>query len=96
MIRLLLSNPYVLLFGVLSLLGAFGGYSWWMYNKGYNARTSEYETAQNNAENTAAINITKTKKDAQIVYKYIQSQNNDCSIYSNVIDRLPEPSTNSR
>jgi len=94
MIKLLLKNPYVLLFGVLALAGAFGGYSWWMYQKGYDARTSEYIAAQNKAEEVAQENIIQTKKEAQIVYKYIREQDNNCDIYSNVIDRLPEPSAN--
>jgi len=34
MIKLLLKNPYVILALVLSALGAFGGYSYFMYNKG--------------------------------------------------------------
>ena len=36
MIGLLLKNPYVLLFGVLALLGAFSCYGLWMYHKGAN------------------------------------------------------------
>lgn len=96
MIKLLLSNPWVLLIGVLSLLGAFSGYSWWMYSKGYDKRTSEYEAAQDKAEKLAADKITETRKEAQIVYRYIKEQDNNCDIYSNVIDRLPEPRANSR
>ena len=44
MIGLLLKNPYVLLFAVLSLIGALGGYGLWMYQKGEKACQERQKT----------------------------------------------------
>jgi len=76
---------------IIAVAGAFFFYSKWIYGVGYDKRTSEYQEAINKAKDTAAKNIKETKKEAQIVYKYIREQDDNCDIYSNVIDRLPNP-----
>ena len=50
MIGLLLKNPYVLLFGVLPLVGAFSCYGLWMYHKGANNERVACEKEKKEAE----------------------------------------------
>lgn len=52
------------------------------------------EEATKAAEQEAAVKVVQTKKDAQIVYKYIRKKpdnNVNCPISFDVIDRLPGP-----
>lgn len=85
-------KEYIAIFlALLSLVGAL-----WLYGEhkdaqGYDRRTAEYEKAKIEAQKEAQKNIQKTKKESQVVYKYIREQNDNCDIYSNVIGRLPEP-----
>lgn len=90
----LLLNPWVLL-GITLFLMASHTFA---YTKGHSNGVDAEKLAQaeaiKEAEKTAAENITKTKREAEIVYKYIREQDNTCDIYDLVIERLPEPTSN--
>ena len=96
MIKFILGNPWLIL-GVLAALAVSHGLvAWKAYSAGSDSEIRKQEQAIEKAENKAAGEIIKTKQEAQIVYKYIREQENSCDIYSNLIDRLPEPSAASR
>lgn len=61
------------------------------YERGYNKKAMEVSKAQENVRDRANSAIEEVKKDVKVVYKYIREQDDNCDIYRNVIDRLPNP-----
>lgn len=58
MIKFLLKNPYILLFGVLSIITAGGVYTAWIYQKGVNNERAACNSAKTETINDN-INIKK-------------------------------------
>ena len=69
-----------------------------VYTKGHidgvSHEKSKQQVLHDKAVEDSAREIEKVKRESKIVYKYIRGQNDDCDIYNNVIDRLPNPHHN--
>lgn len=91
-------NPWVLLAILAVVVGGVGYKAFQMGQDSiqvkWDADKAARALAQAEAENNAANEIDKTKKESQIVYRYIKEQDNNCDIYDAVIERLSDPAGN--
>ncbi len=93
MIKLILSNPYIILIGALSLLGVVGGCSWWIYSKGVNACVADYKKMQEEVFTKAQGEVKTNKENHQDVKReiiYIKSQAKSGNAVNLAFERLRE------